>query len=331
MEDQGFGTHQHIVRAIERDPLAPFVVIACEDARLLSRLSSPELQLAPAGDTAASIRRHLRILGIAPLLDGLDSRGFRTKISRLLDVAYARVESDKTSPNLLTRYLHSRRSRLVEEVLSTAPPSAKARQTWTEIRSDPALSFAFDQHMIRRSTSELVPNRRAGMPPLIADIGGGPGHYAIQILRACPSNWTAILVDCYDETGWLINEVSPALRNRFRIVRDLSENCIPAGAGVYLLGSLLHNLDDTGADRLLRGCTDVADSRSEVIVIERTWDPTKLGDSSRDIDMNILFGGRERTDRELGTLIIRGGLKLAKTTVTRDRYRVLYCIKGESE
>jgi hypothetical protein len=65
------------------------------------------------------------------------------------------------------------------------------------------------------------------------------------------------------------------------------------------------------------------------VVVERTWDPTLLRDSSRDLDMRLLFGGRERSDAELAALFSAAGLVVEPTVSTSDGYRVLTCrIRG---
>jgi hypothetical protein len=182
--------------------------------------------------------------------------------------------------------------------------------------------------MIHRSTNEIGVYPTPQMPRRIADIGGGPGHYTIHFLEKLPRDWTAIVLDCYAEAGWLVNESSAPLRNRIQVINARMEHNIPTGVGVYILGSVLHNLDDQEAQDLLQRCALAAGKHSEVIIIERIWDPNNLSDSSRDIDMRILFGGRERTNQELADLVSGANVTLARTRVTTDGYRIFYGVKS---
>ncbi|MBV8519304.1 MAG: hypothetical protein JO197_18060 [Acidobacteria bacterium] len=161
------------------------------------------------------------------------------------------------------------------------------------------------------------------MARLIADIGGGPGHYAIDLLSQLPADWRGVVFDCYEDAGWLVRTASPELRERIDVLQDDFSDRMPTGAGIYILGSILHNLDDADALGLLRRCRQTLDHSSELLIIERRWNPRDLADSSRDLDMHILFGGRERTDRELAELLNGAGFIHSTITTTTDGYRIM--------
>jgi hypothetical protein len=158
---------------------------------------------------------------------------------------------------------------------------------------------------------------------VLVDIGGGPGQYVRQVLKHLGTDWHAIIVDNYPSAGWLLRHHGTEIQGRVQVMEDGSLDDLPPGAGLYLLASILHNLDDDAALRLLGSCSSAANAASQVVVIERTWNPARLRDSSRDLDMRILFGGRERSDAELLALFTGAGLTISDISRTPDEYRVL--------
>jgi hypothetical protein len=159
--------------------------------------------------------------------------------------------------------------------------------------------------MISRASAHVRVSPIRGAGRVLVDIGGGPGQYVRQILKHLGTDWQAVIIDDYPGAGWLLHDDGTEAQSRVQVKQDGSWDDPPPGAGVYLLGSILHNLDDDGALRLLGACRSAAHAASQVVVVERTWSPARIRDSSRDLDMRLLFGGRERISR------------------TPDEYRVL--------
>jgi len=314
---------EELIRVIRLDPLAPYVVMAFDDGQLAARLTSPDTQPGYSQRLSLAALRHLELLQLV-YEPSQGSAKLQPQIDAMVPIARTRLESDRTSPDPLTRYLYLKRRQLGEMLLENRRSAADtALRTWSEIRSDPILSQAFDEHMIRRRTKELAIYPKANMARLIADIGAGPGHYAIDLLSQLSADWRAVVSDCYEDAGWLVRTASPELRERIDVLHDDFSDRMPMGTGIYILGSILHNLDDADALGLLWRCRKALNNASELLIIERRWNPRDLADSSRDLDMHILFGGRERTDRELAELLNDAGFTHSTMTATTDGYRIM--------
>lgn len=290
------------------DPLTPYVLLAVEGAQHEVR--------SPATDLRLALHRHLNLI---------HERGghlLGSDLKSLQSWARSRVQSQISSRDPLVRYLCTRRREL-PSMLSTEPAPARmlARRTWTDIRRDLALSSAFDKHMIARSIRHLDLPSLQHCAPLIVDIGGGPGHYSATIMHGLPTSWRCLILENYDRAGWYARSRIPS--HQLRVTVDQSWPDVPPGAGLYLLASVIHNLDDNAALQLLRSCAQAATWKSQILIVERTWDSSSLSDSSRDLDMRILFGGKERTDEELCALLEISGLQMAGKYTTPDNYRVM--------
>jgi hypothetical protein len=93
---------------------------------------------------------------------------------------------------------------------------------------------------------------------------------------------------------------------------------IPKGGDVYLLKSVLHNWDDAAAVRILRGCRQAMTGDARLLVIERVIPPGNAPAEAKlfDINMLVVIGGRERTEREYRALFAAAGLSLTRVIPT---------------
>ena len=149
----------------------------------------------------------------------------------------------------------------------------------------------------------------------IVDVGGGSG----QLMRA-------VLLANQHLSGVLIETAGLASKARARAHADgLDERCeietgdilsaVPRDGDVYLLGHVLHRLDDDQAVCVLRGCERAAATGARILVIERLIpDAGALGGDAQfaavsDVVALAVSGGRERSLDEVENLLSRTGLE----------------------
>jgi hypothetical protein len=294
--------------ALGSDPLTPYVLLAVERAEQIAGSTSTDL--------GHAVHRHFNLIRQHnPYVLERDFRSLHSWAQRL-------VQTKLSTRDPLARYLSVRRLEL-SKMLSDehAPTSLLATRTWTDVRTDAALSSAFDNHMIARSTPDLGIPPLLHCAPLVVDIGGGPGHYSAAIMRRLSMSWKCIILENYEQAGWYAQVRIP--RPQLHVKITPSWPTVPSDAGLYLLANIVHNLDDTTALHVLRSCARAATSTSQILLIERRWDSSSLSDSSRDLDMRILFGGKERTDKELLSLFESSGLQMTNRYDTADNYRIM--------
>jgi len=228
-----------LLRRVASDSLAPYVIDAWRAVDASARAGT--LDRSPVGEAAL---RHLNLV----LAD--DPVGCTPcPPTALRDAARQRITADRHSKDPLRRYLSLRRSELADLVGKPRQQDARsqAQRTWHDMRRSEALSEAFDRHMIRRASAHVRANPIAGATRVLVDIGGGPGQYVQQIMNHLGADWRALIIESYPSAGWLLRQDGTEIQGRVQLKQDGSWADLPAGAGVYLLGSILHNLGDVAA------------------------------------------------------------------------------------
>jgi multifunctional cyclase/dehydratase/O-methyltransferase len=169
----------------------------------------------------------------------------------------------------------------------------------------------------------------------IADIGGGHGHFLAAALRRAP-----------DASGLLFDR--PAVIPRAdrtlaeegvidrvtRVAGDFFTHPLPDGCDAYVLKAVLHGLPDDRAERLLRAVRTAIGDRdgARLFVVEQVvaegnaWDHAKF----LDLDMLVLFGGRERRLDEWRPLLARCGFELVNRP-GEGHWAVLECRPADPE
>jgi SAM-dependent methyltransferase len=154
---------------------------------------------------------------------------------------------------------------------------------------------------------------RAG---IVVDVGGGSGQLIRTVLHSNPG-----------VSGVLVESSGMARKARARLhaegldgrceveTADISES-VPGGGDLYLLGHVLHGLDDDRAEHVLRNCHRAMGPRARLLVIERVLpDQPTTGLAAQhaavsDAVAMAVSGGRERTLDEHSRLLSAAGLRI---------------------
>lgn len=238
-----------------------------------------------------------------------------------LHASFEKIDLLVHGPEPWSRFLARRRVAFLEYI--TQGHEARcylAGDTWEQIRSDPLLSRAFDVNMIMRTTKEpVLAGSHPKVPFSFVDVGGSAGQYSIKLLQEEPFAERGIVVDNYDGVGWWARRQGDT---RIGVVRtDILQTPLPP-APLYLVSSVLHNLTDQCAIRVLKNCHASGVGSPAIVIVERAFDPTNDRDSGRDLDMYALFGGKERSVAALRDLITAAGLRALWSRRTHDNYTI---------
>ncbi|GAA1959144.1 methyltransferase [Amycolatopsis minnesotensis] len=159
----------------------------------------------------------------------------------------------------------------------------------------------------------------------LADIGGGQGELLVAVLARNPG-LAGILFDLPAAVrsplaALVIGEM--AARTEIRTGDVLRE--APAGVDVYLLRSTLHMLDDPDCVAALTTIRKAAAPASRIVLVEMlTDDWAQEGYTAlSSLQMFVLSGGRERSEREFVALLERAGLVFHSATPTGTPYRLI--------
>jgi multifunctional cyclase/dehydratase/O-methyltransferase len=101
---------------------------------------------------------------------------------------------------------------------------------------------------------------------------------------------------------------------------DFFTDRLPDGCDAYVLKAILHNWPDGQCGNLLTRVSDVMrGSEARLIIIDQIVPPLNEWDHSKvlDMDMLVLFGGKERTLEEWRKLLDKSGFELLNSPAER--------------
>jgi len=150
----------------------------------------------------------------------------------------------------------------------------------------------------------------------VVDVGGGSGQLIRAVLHSNPAV-SGILV----ESSGMARKAHARLRaegldGRCEVQTGDIYQSVPGDGDVYLLGHVVHSVDDERATRVLRACRQAMGSRARLLVIERVLpDHPATGFAAQhaavsDAVAMAVSGGRERTLGEHRLLLGSAGLKV---------------------
>jgi multifunctional cyclase/dehydratase/O-methyltransferase len=169
----------------------------------------------------------------------------------------------------------------------------------------------WSRRLADRFSGEIAPERFAR----IADIGGGSGYFLAKLLQRSPES-SGVLFELPSVAADAETELEEnGVFDRATIkAGDFFADNLPPGCDAYILKSILHNWPDEQCAAILRKTrTAMGDRDSRLIVIDQVVPPLNQWDHAKviDIDMLVLFGGKERTLREWRQLFADSGFELA--------------------
>ncbi len=148
----------------------------------------------------------------------------------------------------------------------------------------------------------------------VVDVGGGTGVTLAAILQAVP-HLRGVLLDLPHVVGQLDPAASSEdVRPRLRAVGGDFRAAVPAGADLYLLKEVLHNWDDAACARILRSCREAGEAGATLLVVESLRDrgPAAEHVELMDLGMFLVFGGRQRSEREWRSLLEAASWRLRR-------------------
>ena len=154
---------------------------------------------------------------------------------------------------------------------------------------------------------------------VLADIGGGNGSTLVTVLKKYPE----MLGILFDRPGVVERAragiVREGLAGRCQIVGGDFLERISEAADLYLMRHILHNWDNERAVVILSRVRDAMPDGATLLVVERVI-PTGnefLFGKIMDLNMLVMLGGIERTDKEFRQLFELAGLNLTRIEIGR--------------
>jgi 2,7-dihydroxy-5-methyl-1-naphthoate 7-O-methyltransferase len=201
-----------------------------------------------------------------------------------------------------------------------AYPRRYGQHFWADLAEYPHLRESFDRQMTLRFR-EQIPRIVAGVDwsrfSTIVDVGGGQGTLLAAILKAHP-RLHGHLLDLEPTASDARRTFSAHdLDERTQVTAGSFFDPLPAGADAYLLCDILHDWDDEHAHRILARCAQAAHPTGRILIIEAVGGLRAT--SQADLDMLVIFGGRERRLDEFRALAESHQLVLDTVTDLTDQ------------
>ena len=189
----------------------------------------------------------------------------------------------------------------------------------------PELSEIFNQAM-------AVALKQAGNPfsdfnftiyKTIVDLGGGNGTLLSVILKE-NHHLQGILFDLPNAISDARNLFSSnGLEGRYKIKTGSIFESVPTGGDIYILSRVLHDWPDEKALILLRNCRKVMPEKGFLLIREGVLPDNNVQPSRLllDINMMVMTGGKERTEKEWNDLLKKSGFllhRILKTNTNQD-------------
>jgi hypothetical protein len=160
---------------------------------------------------------------------------------------------------------------------------------------------------------------------VLADIGGGNGSLLRGVLPKYP-NLRGMLCDLPGVIERAVPLIAEAdLSERMRTVPTDFFVEVPRGADAYLMRHIIHDWDDEKALEILRNVRRVIPADGRLLVVEGVVPAGNAPSFTKQLDLNMLVipGGKERTEREYRALYDAAGFKLSSITPTPAEVSVI--------
>jgi 2,7-dihydroxy-5-methyl-1-naphthoate 7-O-methyltransferase len=194
-------------------------------------------------------------------------------------------------------------------------PQRYGRGIWQDLAERPDLQHSFDARMTRRYG--VVAGQVAERYPWsqyahVMDVGGGNGTLMREVLRRHPGVRATVLDQELTARAAAERFAADGLGERGAAVVGDFFAPLPTGADAYVLSDILHDWDDERAGAILARCAEAAGPDGAVLVVEslRGDFGDRPANTTLDIIMLSVFGGRERRIEELAALAAGAGLEL---------------------
>ncbi|MDT4969259.1 MAG: hypothetical protein QOJ64_3996 [Acidobacteriota bacterium] len=215
----------------------------------------------------------------------------------------------------------------------TAFPHVHGQEIFTYYAEHPESSEPFNQAMTNFSETviaALIKSYDFSAATRLVDVGGGHGSLLAAVLKANP-DMKGVLYDLSPAAEGAKQRVAEeGLADRCEVMAGDFFESVPAGGDTYIMKHIIHDWDEERAIAILKNCHRAMADDGRLLLIEAVIAPgnePSLG-KLMDINMLVLPGGRERTEKEYAELFSRVGFRLTKVTPTESPVSVIEGVKA---
>lgn len=187
------------------------------------------------------------------------------------------------------------------------------------IFGDPEIAYDFNMAMTcfsRQIAPILLDAYNFSGIDTLMDVAGGHGAVLCEVLNRYPG-MKGILFDMPNVIEEATCHIcSLKMEHRCEAVTGDFFEQIPAGADAYYMQHIIHDWADEPALKILANCRRALEGRKDgrLIIVDSVVPETDEPHHSKMLDLEMLLmpGGRERTEREWRDLFHKGGFEIAR-------------------
>ena len=210
----------------------------------------------------------------------------------------------------------------------SAVPTTFGHGVFEHFAQNPELSKIFNDAMTGFSAVVIPPVIEAydfsGIGTLV-DVAGGHGAVLTAILRKYPAMKGVLFDVDHVIAGARAAIAAQGLADRCTTVAGDFFASVPGGGDAYIMKHIIHDWNDDKAAIILSNIRKVLPSDGRVILLESVipeGNEAGLG-KIMDLEMLVMPGGRERTEREFRALFARAGFTLTRVVPTTSPLSVV--------
>jgi ubiquinone/menaquinone biosynthesis C-methylase UbiE len=164
----------------------------------------------------------------------------------------------------------------------------------------------------------------------IMDVGGGHGGLITSILEKNPQ-MKGILFDSPQVIEGAEEKIAGSVvADRCELMGGDFFQSLPSGADTIILKWIIHDWNDEQSVAILKNCHRALPGNGKLVLVEAVVPETSEMHFSKFIDLNMLVmtGGRERTEKEFRRLYEDSGFKLTRIVPTGSPFSVIEGVKA---
>ena len=192
---------------------------------------------------------------------------------------------------------------------------------WKYFQQNPEDAAVFNNSMssVTAVTNEAITSLYdfSGFKKLV-DVGGGHGGLITSRLKSNPA-MKGVLFDAPQVIEGARARIEAAgLAERCETVAGDFFKAVPEGGDAYIMKWIIHDWDDERAITILKNCRNQMPANGRLILVDCVVPETDEPHFSKFIDLNMLVmtGGKERTEKEFEELLAAAGFKLLRVIPT---------------
>jgi O-methyltransferase/methyltransferase family protein len=164
----------------------------------------------------------------------------------------------------------------------------------------------------------------------IMDVGGGHGGLISSILQKNPQMKGVVFDAPQVIEGAEAKIAGSEIADRCQLVGGDFFQSVPSGADTIVLKWIIHDWNDEQSVAILRNCHGALPDNGKLILVEAVVPEASEMHFSKFIDLNMLVmtGGRERTEKEFRRLYEDSGFKLTRIVPTESPFSVIEGVKA---